>query len=148
MSGKRLYRSRDNRMIAGVCGGIGEYFNIDPTLIRLLLLFLTIWGGGGVVVYFIAWLIIPEAPVTSAPPSGAGQKPAGQPEQVEAKAEPAPAGDDTSEAGTAPESEPELDEEKTGPPPAAVAEDAPADDGTAEAEKAPEPEQETPEATA
>ena len=54
MSGKRLYRSRDNRMIAGVCGGLGEYFNIDPTLIRLLLLFLTLWGGGGVVVYIIA----------------------------------------------------------------------------------------------
>ncbi|RME83235.1 MAG: PspC domain-containing protein [Caldilineae bacterium] len=63
MSGKRLYRSRKDRMIAGVCGGLGEYFNIDPTLIRLALLFLVIWGGGGVLVYLIAWIVIPEEPL-------------------------------------------------------------------------------------
>ena len=60
MSGKRLYRSRDDRMIAGVCGGLGEYFSIDPTIVRLILLFLMLWGGGGVLVYLLAWIVIPE----------------------------------------------------------------------------------------
>ena len=70
MSGKRLYRSRDDHMIAVVCGGLGEYFKIDPTLIRLALLFFAIWGGGGVLAYLIAWIVIPEkpAPVTAAAP--------------------------------------------------------------------------------
>ena len=53
MSGKRLYRSRDDRMIAGVCGGLAEYFSIDPTIVRLVLLFLTLWGGGGFLVYVL-----------------------------------------------------------------------------------------------
>jgi phage shock protein PspC (stress-responsive transcriptional regulator) len=59
----KLYRSKKNRIIAGVCGGIGEYFKIDPTLVRLLwLLFSVVTGGGGVVAYIIAWIIIPEEP--------------------------------------------------------------------------------------
>jgi len=49
-------------MIAGVCGGIGEYFNIDPTLIRLLWVFFALTYGSGVLVYIIAWIIIPEHP--------------------------------------------------------------------------------------
>jgi phage shock protein C len=69
MSGKRLYRSRDDRMIAGVCGGLAEYFNIDPTIVRLVLLFLTLWGGGGVLVYVLSWIVIPEQPVSVAPTS-------------------------------------------------------------------------------
>ena len=60
---KRLYRSRKDRMIAGVCGGVGEYLGIDPTLIRLALLLLAIWGGGGVLAYLIAWIVIPEEPL-------------------------------------------------------------------------------------
>ncbi len=58
----KLYRSKKNRIIAGVCGGIGEYFNVDPTLIRLLWLFISIMGGSGVLAYIIAWIIIPEEP--------------------------------------------------------------------------------------
>lgn len=60
----RLYRSKKNRIIAGVCGGIGEYFKVDPTLIRLLWLLISILsaGAGGVVAYIIAWVIIPEEP--------------------------------------------------------------------------------------
>ncbi len=69
MSGKRLYRSTEDRMIAGVCGGLGEYFGIDSTLIRLVLLFLVIWGGGGVLVYIIAWIVIPEASEGYQPPA-------------------------------------------------------------------------------
>lgn len=71
---KRLYRSRSERMVAGVCGGIGEYLNIDPTLIRLAFLLFTIWGGGGLLAYAIAWIVIPEEPVdevSPVPPAGA-----------------------------------------------------------------------------
>jgi len=59
---KRLYRSRKNRMISGVCGGIGEYFNVDPTLIRLLWVIVTILTGilFGIIAYIIAVIIIPE----------------------------------------------------------------------------------------
>ncbi|AKJ40177.1 MULTISPECIES: PspC domain-containing protein [Methanosarcina] len=57
----RLYRSKKNRIIAGVCGGLGEYFKVDPTLIRLLWLLISIVGtGSGLVAYIIAWIIIPE----------------------------------------------------------------------------------------
>ena len=59
MEPKRLYKSKTNRVICGVCGGVGEYFGIDPTIVRLLcvLLGLTITG---VIVYIIAALIMPE----------------------------------------------------------------------------------------
>jgi len=59
---KKLYRSKKNKMIAGVCGGIAEYFDIDPTLVRLLGLVLVLSGGAGVIAYIIAWIIIPEKP--------------------------------------------------------------------------------------
>jgi phage shock protein C len=58
----KLYRSKRNRIIAGVCGGIGEYLKVDPTLIRLLWLLISIMGGSGVVAYIVAWIIIPEEP--------------------------------------------------------------------------------------
>lgn len=48
-------------MIAGVCGGIGEYFDIDPTLIRILWVTLLFMAGGGLVAYLIAWIVIPNA---------------------------------------------------------------------------------------
>jgi len=59
---KRLYRSRSNKVIAGVCGGIGEYFNVDPVAIRLLWVLLTAFSGlfPGLLAYLIAWLVIPE----------------------------------------------------------------------------------------
>ena len=50
---KKLYRSKKNKMIAGVCGGIAEYFDIDPTLVRLLGLVLVLSGGAGVIAYII-----------------------------------------------------------------------------------------------
>jgi phage shock protein C len=59
----KLYRSKNNKMIAGVCGGIGEYFKIDPTLVRLLWLLISLMSvGGGVVAYIIAWIIVPQEP--------------------------------------------------------------------------------------
>lgn len=57
---KRLYRSKDNQMIAGVCAGLGEYFSVDPTVIRLIFVLATIFGGYGVVAYIILWIILPE----------------------------------------------------------------------------------------
>ena len=59
MDTKRLYRSRNNRIICGVCGGIGEYFNVDPTVIRLLLV-LFACTGSGILAYFIAAVIMLE----------------------------------------------------------------------------------------
>ena len=56
---KKLYRSRKNRVIAGIAGGLGEYFNVDPILIRLILI-MTIFIGGGLLAYIIAWIVIPE----------------------------------------------------------------------------------------
>ncbi|MEM7825225.1 MAG: PspC domain-containing protein [Candidatus Aenigmatarchaeota archaeon] len=57
---KKLYRSRKNRIIAGVCGGLGEYFEIDPVLVRLLWILFTAAFGSGILAYIIAWIIIPE----------------------------------------------------------------------------------------
>jgi len=57
---KRLYRSKKNRILGGVCGGLGEYFGIDPNLIRLLWIALALVNGIGLVLYIIAWILIPE----------------------------------------------------------------------------------------
>ena len=57
---KRLTRSHSDYMIGGVCGGLGQYFAIDATLVRLLFVLLTVAGGSGVLVYFILWIVIPR----------------------------------------------------------------------------------------
>ena len=62
MKGKKLYRSRENAMLAGVCGGIGEYFDIDPTIVRLAWVVLGFCGGVGLWAYIIAAVIIPQRP--------------------------------------------------------------------------------------
>jgi len=62
---KKLYRSNNQRMIAGVCGGIAEYFHIDPTLVRLGFLACACAFGGGVLAYIVAAIVIPAAPVES-----------------------------------------------------------------------------------
>lgn len=59
-SRSRLYRSETNKVIAGVCGGLGDYFNIDPTIIRILFVIITIFGGSGILIYIILWLVIPS----------------------------------------------------------------------------------------
>jgi len=56
---KRLVRVQKDKKIAGVCAGFAAYFNIDPTLVRLLWIFLTLVGGAGIIVYLIAWMIMP-----------------------------------------------------------------------------------------
>lgn len=57
---KRLYRSKDDRMIAGVCAGLGEYFDIDPTIVRLIWVLLFFGAGFGVVAYIVCVILIPE----------------------------------------------------------------------------------------
>ena len=59
MNGKRLYRSETNQMLCGVCAGIAEYFNLDPTLIRLAWALFCVLGGSGVLAYILAAIIIP-----------------------------------------------------------------------------------------
>ena len=56
---KRLYRSRKDKIIGGVCGGIAEYFNIDPVIVRLLWIILVLLGGTGILAYIIALIIVP-----------------------------------------------------------------------------------------
>lgn len=58
---KRLYRSRKDAMLGGVCGGLAEYFNIDPTIVRIAFAVTMLAGGVGVLAYFLAWIIVPEA---------------------------------------------------------------------------------------
>lgn len=60
---KKLYRSRKERMIAGVCGGLAEYFNLDPTVVRLLFVLFFFLGGCALLIYLVMWIIVPLAPV-------------------------------------------------------------------------------------
>lgn len=59
---RKLYRSRGDRIIAGVCGGLGEYFTIDPILVRLIFVLLAIMGGHGVLLYLLLAIIVPLEP--------------------------------------------------------------------------------------
>ncbi len=57
---KRLYKIEEGKKLCGVCGGIAEYFNVDPTLIRLLWIFLILCAGTGILAYFVAAIIMPN----------------------------------------------------------------------------------------
>ena len=59
---KRLYKSNENKMLDGVCGGIGEYFGMDPTLVRLAWVLFCALGSSGVIAYLLAAIIIPRRP--------------------------------------------------------------------------------------
>lgn len=56
----RIYRSETNKIIGGVCGGLGEYFNVDPTIVRIIFVIITLFGGSGILIYLILWLVIPS----------------------------------------------------------------------------------------
>ena len=60
---KKLYRSNQDKMLAGVCGGIAEYFDIDPTVVRVIWAVLSLTGGAGLIAYIICILLMPENPV-------------------------------------------------------------------------------------
>jgi phage shock protein C len=86
---KRLYRSRKNRMLGGVCGGIAEYFEIDPVIIRLIAVALFFVGGSALLAYIIALIVIPYEPIeiatsenkSSTPAAASAPAPAGAPQR-------------------------------------------------------------------
>jgi phage shock protein C len=68
MESKKLYRSMNNKMLGGVSAGLGEYLNIDPTIVRLGFVALALMGGPGIVIYLIMWLVVPPEPFDTTPP--------------------------------------------------------------------------------
>ncbi len=67
---RRLYRSRRERKIAGVCGGLAEYLGIDPIIPRILWVVLALGAGIGILAYLVCWLAIPQEPVAATGPQG------------------------------------------------------------------------------
>ncbi|GHV05582.1 PspC family transcriptional regulator [Clostridia bacterium] len=59
---KRLYKSRRNKMICGVCGGLADYFGLDPSVMRIIVVALMLFAGTGLLLYIIAAIILPENP--------------------------------------------------------------------------------------
>lgn len=57
---QHLHRSATDKVIAGICGGLGEYFGIDPTLIRIIFILATVFGGSGILIYLLLWIIFPS----------------------------------------------------------------------------------------
>ncbi len=71
MREKRLHRSRTEKMIAGVCGGIAEYLDIDPTIVRVLWVLVAFLAGTGILLYLILWIVMPlDAPPAPGAPQG------------------------------------------------------------------------------
>lgn len=62
MEPKRLYRSRTDTMLGGVCAGLAKYFTLDPTVVRLIFVLLFILAGQGLLLYLILWLVVPLEP--------------------------------------------------------------------------------------
>lgn len=60
---KKLVRSNDDRVLAGVCGGLADYFNVDATIIRVLFILFAVFVGGGFLAYIILWIVMPQAAV-------------------------------------------------------------------------------------
>lgn len=65
---RRLYRSNAQRVVAGVCGGLGEYFGVDPVWFRVGFVVLALGGGSGILIYLLMWLIVPPTPDGYTPP--------------------------------------------------------------------------------
>jgi len=59
---RKLYRSRNDKMLGGVCGGLGDYLGIDPIFVRLFFVFFTLGQGFGVLLYVVLWILVPEEP--------------------------------------------------------------------------------------
>ncbi len=73
---KRLYRSRKEKMIGGVAGGLAGYFDIDPVIVRILFVVAVFMGGSGILAYIVCWIIMPEEPAVVAAPATSSQPPA------------------------------------------------------------------------
>lgn len=85
---RKLYRSQTDKMLGGVCGGLGDYFNIDATIVRLIFVLLAFIGGNGVLLYLIMWLIVPLEPVLPPQPPVVSQPTYTSPEPPVPPAEP------------------------------------------------------------
>lgn len=72
MAHKRLYRSNSKKVVAGICGGLGDYFAVDPVWFRIGFVVLTIGGGSGILIYLLMWLIVPPEPEGYAAPATDG----------------------------------------------------------------------------
>jgi phage shock protein C len=75
----RLYRSRDERVVFGVAGGVSDWLDIDPTLVRLAFVLATVFGGAGLLIYIVMAIVVPEEPLVAEAPAaapGAGEAPA------------------------------------------------------------------------
>ena len=59
---KKLYRSKTKRMIAGVCGGLSDYFSVDVSIIRLVVIIISLMPGPSIIFYLLAWVVVPEEP--------------------------------------------------------------------------------------
>jgi phage shock protein C len=70
MMAKKLYRSRTDSMIAGICGGLAEYFDIDSSLVRVGAVLITLAGGAGIVAYVILWIVVPQKSLASSMEEG------------------------------------------------------------------------------
>lgn len=88
---KRLYRSRQQRVFAGVCGGLGEYFDVDPAFVRILTVLLVFAHGIGLIAYLVAWIAMPKAPLSTTATVEPGETAAVTEEAVfEVQAQPKP----------------------------------------------------------
>jgi phage shock protein C len=75
---KKLYRSTDDVMLAGVCGGLAKYFNLDPTLVRVIFVVLALAGAGGVILYIVLWALVPPEPTMGGKAESAGEESASE----------------------------------------------------------------------
>jgi phage shock protein C len=73
-SDKKLCRSRTDEKIAGVCGGLADYLDVDSTLVRLVWVLLVLFAGWGVIAYIIAWIVMPEKPLFKPEPATSGPR--------------------------------------------------------------------------
>lgn len=87
---KHLYKSRKNKMLAGVCGGIAEYFDVDPVLVRIIFIVFTIFGGFAVLAYIIGAIIIPNPPLEPGEVAAASSSSSTPPPQPAQPAQPTP----------------------------------------------------------
>lgn len=88
---KRLYRSRQDRVVGGVCGGLASYLSADPAVVRLAWVAFSLLGGAGILLYLIAWIIVPEEHAGRATPPAA-PPPAPPEEQVQERPAPTDSG--------------------------------------------------------
>lgn len=86
---KRLYRSRSNEMIGGVCGGLADYLDVDPTIVRLIFVLLLFGGFSGFWIYLVLWIITPLEPTGNSAPAEVVAKPASEEPKKVAASKPA-----------------------------------------------------------